>query len=426
MPPPRRPLSAAPALLYVNANLWFGVRAGGSVGHVAGVVNALLRRGLEVDVAAVAPQPMVHESAGFIPLTPPAGFATPEELNHYRFSRSAAAQLRKHIDPNRHRFIYQRLSLGNYTGAKLANDARLPLVLEYNGSEVWVARHWARPVADEPLATAAENASLHAADVVVAVSRVLEQELLDRGVESRRIVMHPNGVDTALFDPKRLRESGAAVRRALALAPTATVVTFLGTFGNWHGTEILAHAIRLLAETEPDLVSRRDVHFLLVGDGLKMPRVRDILANVLPQRIHLPGLVPQGEAPAFLAASDIVVSPHVPNDDGSPFFGSPTKLFEYMAMELPIVASELDQIGDVLRAGVRVIDLPRHDSLNDATALLTKPGDVEELAAGIRALVDNSGWRAALGTNARRLAVARYTWDAHVDAILDRLEDVCG
>ena len=49
--------------MYVNANLWFGLKAGGSVGHVAGVVNGPLHSGLQVDVAAVAPQPLVDERA---------------------------------------------------------------------------------------------------------------------------------------------------------------------------------------------------------------------------------------------------------------------------------------------------------------------------------------------------------------------------
>ncbi len=54
--------------------------------------------------------------------------------------------------------------------------------------------------------------------------------------------------------------------------------------------------------------------------------------------------------------------------DGSRFFGSPTKLFEYMAMGKGIVASRLDQLAEVLE--------------HDQTAWLVTPGDVEELADG--------------------------------------------
>ena len=53
--------------------------------------------------------------------------------------------------------------------------------------------------------------------------------------------------------------------------------------------------------------------------------------------------------PSLLDACDILVSPHVPLDAGAEFFGSPTKLFEYMAMGKGIVASRLGQIGEVLQ-----------------------------------------------------------------------------
>src|SRR5207237_125725 len=77
-------------------------------------------------------------------------------------------------------------------------------------------------------------------------------------------------------------------------------------------------------------------------------------------------LVPQDDGPEHLAAADLLVSPHVTNPDGTPFFGSPTKLFEYMAMGRPIVASDLEQIGQTLEHG--------------RTAWLVPPGDVEALA----------------------------------------------
>jgi glycosyltransferase involved in cell wall biosynthesis len=55
---------------------------------------------------------------------------------------------------------------------------------------------------------------------------------------------------------------------------------------------------------------------------------------------------------------------------------------------------------------------------------VTTPGDEQELSDGIRFLVDRPDWRRVLGANARRLATERYTWDAHVAAILARLEEV--
>ena len=62
------------------------------------------------------------------------------------------------------------------------------------------------------------------------------------------------------------------------------------------------------------------------------------------------GGAPLGDASQLkdLAACDVLASPHMGNPDGTRFFGSPTKLFEYMAMGRAIVASDLEQIGEVL------------------------------------------------------------------------------
>ncbi len=118
-------------------------------------------------------------------------------------------------------------------------------------------------------------------------------------------------------------------------------------------------------------------------------------------------MVPQEEGPEHLAAMDILVAPHVPNADGTRFFGSPTKLFEYLAMGRAIVASRLGQIGDVLEDG--------------RTALLVPPGDEAALVRSIVALLDDPARRAALGAAAREVALERHTWEAHVRGITERL-----
>jgi glycosyltransferase involved in cell wall biosynthesis len=106
----------------------------------------------------------------------------------------------------------------------------------------------------------------------------------------------------------------------------------------------------------------------------------------------------------YLDASDILVSPHIPMPDGSRFFGSPTKLFEYMAMGKGIVASRLDQLAEVLE--------------HDRTAWLITPGSAEELAEAISRLALDQPKREALGSAARRAAVERHCWSHNVACAL--------
>ena len=125
-------------------------------------------------------------------------------------------------------------------------------------------------------------------------------------------------------------------------------------------------------------------------------------------RVIFAGTVEHDSVPAFLDACDILVAPHVPLADGSEFFGSPTKIFEYMAMGKAIVASRLGQIGEVLT--------------DNETALLVTPGGVDEMAGAIVRLVESDRLRARLGENARRAAVEEHTWTHNAQRVLDAYE----
>lgn len=418
------------SVLYVNGNLWFGVTAGGSVGHVAGVVNSLLRRGMRVDFAACAPGAMLDTEHRFVPLVPQRVFGYPVEFNNLRFHYRMVRSVRRHMASAGLQLVYQRLSLGNFAGVRWSRQHRMPLVTEYNGSEAWVARHWGRPLKFHGLALAAENAMLRHSHLVVTVSDVLRDELHDRGVAPERIVTYPNCIDPTFFDPARF---GAAERSALlarhGIPADALVATFIGTFGQWHGVDVLARAIRRWIDTDPAGLAASRLHFMLVGDGMRMAEVRQILGDAVHSgHVTLTGLVRQAEAPAYLGASDILLSPHVKNPDGTRFFGSPTKLFEYLAMGRPVVASDLDQIGEVLANSLRVESLPAGPPAaeEDRLALLCPPGEPEPIITALRFLVGAPAWRAVLGSNARHEALAKYTWDRHVDAILEGLARVAG
>jgi glycosyltransferase involved in cell wall biosynthesis len=129
-------------------------------------------------------------------------------------------------------------------------------------------------------------------------------------------------------------------------------------------------------------------------------------------------LVPQAEAPLYLAASDLFLSPHMPNADGSAFFGSPTKLFEYMAMEKPIVASDLDQIGAVLK-GTYLDDVPPSGG---PVGELFKPADEVAFLGALKNVVNDPASSRLMAHRAREAALRSYTWSHHVDAILQRMQ----
>ncbi len=413
-------------VLYLKTNLWLGVKAGGSIGHIAGVVNGFVGRGWGVDFFSAESPVMLRAEVVCHQVQALKAYGLPSEVNLYHFHRSFLRQARNLTDGHNIAFIYQRMSVANYVGVQLSREYKLPLVIEYNGSEVWIARNWGTPLRFEAIAEQAEQACLRHAHLVVTVSNVLRDELVGRGVEPERIAVYPNGIDPQVFDPKRYGiEQSHGLRARYDIPADALLVTFVGTFGQWHGADVLARAIRNLAVHDPKWLIEQRLHFLLVGDGMKMSEVRAILDDERCKPfVTLTGLVPQAETPLYLAASDIFLSPHVANQDGSRFFGSPTKLFEYMAMGRAIVASDLDQISEVLAGSPHISSLSSSECgpTQNQCALLVRPGEVAELEAAVRFLAAHPEWRHVLGRNARQRVLEKYTWDSHVAAIVSGLD----
>jgi glycosyltransferase involved in cell wall biosynthesis len=225
---------------------------------------------------------------------------------------------------------------------------------------------------------------------------VLKQRLVSAGFDSTRICINPNGADPELFSP-------AAKAKDLKSAfgvEDAVVVGFCGTYGPWHGVEHLAHAIpRIIAETSK-------IRFLFVGDQRLRTEVGKIVEeNGTKSYLWFAENIPHGEIPEYLSACDILVSPHVTMADGSEFFGSPIKIFEYMAMGKPIVASRVGQISEILYANVN--------------ALLVEPGDPAQLADAILRLAGDFVLRNKLGAEARQTLLSNYTWKHNARRFLD-------
>lgn len=381
-------------ITYLRATPGAGTQPGGASSHINGFINAAVREGARLRLISNDPIAGLDESRVSTTIIEPlpvgATRATFDLYNNLTFTRGALREIA--ADPPD--FIYQRYSRFTWAGIEAGLKTGRPLFLEYNGSEVWVGRHW-DAAGMFSLLERVERLNLRAAARVFVVSEVERQNLLKVGVPDEKIVVNPNGVDPGVFRPG---VGGRQVREQFGLRETETLVGFIGTFGPWHGVVELARAVALV----PD-----DAHikFMLVGTGKLRQEVERVVEEAgASDRVIFTGPVEHERVPAILDACDILVSPHVPLAGGTPFFGSPTKLFEYMAMGKGIVASRLGQIGEVLR--------------DEETALLVEPGDVEELSRAITRLAREPEMRARLGRQAREEAIRHHTWAHNAARVL--------
>ncbi len=391
-------------VLYMRTDLWYGVKAGGSIGHVAGVIDGFVRRGMNVRVLSWEKPPLINPKAEFINVPPGKFYVNNRELVLLAYNGQLVSRMTKAIADTPPDIVYARYALDCWASVAIAEMAGVPLVIEYNGSEVWIEKNWGAGLEYPEISQGIEDWVLRTAELITVVSKPLRDELVERGFDEKRILVNPNCVDPDRFDQSRYpNEEIDQFKRELGIPVGTVVAGFIGTFSPWHGVRELAMAIPMA------LSSCSSLHFLLIGDGPLFDEVKDLLrtADVL-DRVTLTGLIPQDEAPKYLLCSDFFLSPHVPNRDGTPFFGSPTKLFEYMALGKGIIASDLDQLGEILTDG--------------ETAILVPPGDSAELAKAIERLYEDRALSDRLGKAARDLALSEYTWEAHVGRILDRLQ----
>ena len=380
--------------------IWHGLQVGdvgGAATHIAGILSGFRSLGLRIGLVTTEPPPsqlapVLDELVVASALPRGARLTTDtEELTMNRPLGQAALSLARQFGPS---LIYQRHRNFCWSGAWVAREARAPLVLEWNNSELWVRETYSQGRRSERLLTPVldqmERYMLQVADITAAVSGPAADMALAAGADPDRVVVVPNGVNVQEI-MHVADEAGTTNPRQEPL------IGWVGAFCQWHGTEVLVRSLRLLSPS---------VRLLLIGDGERRPACESIARELgISDRVELTGVLPHGEAIRRLAQCDVLVSPHVeiPNQR---FFGSPTKLFEYMAIGRPIVASRLEQLGEVLEDGV--------------TARLVPPGDERQLALAIEHVLSLPDRGQALGL-AARLEADRHSWDQRARLIFDRL-----
>lgn len=376
-------------------------QVGGAITHVSGIMRGFKDSGLRVGLVTRGAPPEqldgLYDDIEITEAVPKLDRILPytEMIAANRVVRRAGERLAKRLDPA---FVYQRHGAYLVVGSQLSRKLRIPLVLEVNGPVMWTRFNWRDNAPGERLflriGKALERRAVDSSAVAAAVSiNAANGTLEECGSPGESMLISPNAVDF-----QAVEKITAGVLRAGGEG--RVILGWVGTFGPWHGAANMIDAIAQL----PESVSAE-----MIGAGGEFDacakRAKDLGVE---SRVSMPGSLPHADALRRLAGCDILVSPTVAASD-LPFFGSPTKQFEFMAIGKPMVSSDLAQAGEILRDG--------------ETAVLVPPGDVPALVKAIQAVIAMPDQGSQMGQAARAEAEAEHTWKCRSDAILDALSN---
>lgn len=234
-------------------------------------------------------------------------------------------------------------------------------------------------------------------------------------VTRRKIRELPWGANVERFDPairESKRDELETLRAELGLERGVPVAAFLGSFRAWHGVGHFAEAARRL------LLGRANLAFMAIGGG---PELQGLKAKVdawglPPGRFVFTGPQPHERVPELLALADIGVAPFdlasYPPLTTFGFYWSPLKVFEYMAMALPVVTVDVTPLHEIVRQGKE--------------GLLYRSGDIAGLVRALGRLSNDPDLRRTLGESARMRVTERYSWRSHCAALERILHGISG
>lgn len=229
-----------------------------------------------------------------------------------------------------------------------------------------------------------------AADAVVAITTPLRDRLVQAfGLEVPAVVI-PDAVDLERFRPPC--EAG----------PPRLV--YVGQLQEWKGVDVLIRALSALPGVTALVVGGRR------GEDPRRRALQDLASRLgVAERIEWTGFLPQTEIARRLRRGDVgVVTTRA--ELGQDIAASPLKLFEYMAAGLPVAASDMPSLRDVVRPG--------------ENGMLFGEGDPQALAREVRAILEPETYRRL--SAASRDEAQGHSWTARAQRILDLVEPLVG
>lgn len=229
----------------------------------------------------------------------------------------------------------------------------------------------------------------HSNSKIITITEGLKQFYASKGVGGDRMSVAPDAVD---IDKFKVELKKSEVRERLNILTDKKVVMYIGRLDRWKGAETLLKASRNL----------KDVQVVIIGEGKEGVRLKAEYKDVI-----FCGMLPYRDLAYNQQAADVLVVPNSGKSEVSRLYTSPLKVFAHMTSKIPIVASDLPSIREVL---------------NESSAVLVEPDDSEKLAEGIKKVLDDSVFAKNISEKAYK-DVQEYSWDKRVGNILKFVEN---
>jgi len=287
---------------------------------------------------------------------------------------------RKSLRPD---IVYARTFEYDWTPWLVASALKCPMVLEVH-SPFYLERRF-RGRRESKLVRALDRALWQRAALIRVVSKPVAKLLAADSIDAGRVRFIPYGIDVEAAPEHLSQPAGEPLR-----------IVFVGSFYPWHGAEVLVTALASARSRVSNL------RLSLIGDGItRLACERRAQELGLADAVEFTGWLPWEEVAQRLRAADLAVAPYLKIE---PFYFDPVKVLEYMAFGLPIIASDIERIAEMLDFG--------------KAGMLVKPGDAEALAKAMVALASDATQRQRLGSAARDIIKKDFSRRAIAENVL--------
>lgn len=187
-----------------------------------------------------------------------------------------------------------------------------------------------------------EKKALHEAHHVIAISESLKDYIVEKmQVPHEKVTVIPNAVDTQIFSPV---PKDMALKKSLGLNENTFVVGFLGSITAYEGVELIIEAAGSMKR------SGLDIAMVIVGDGMYLEKLKEDVRILGLDNIHFTGRVPFKDVRKYYSIFDVCPFPRL-NYEVCRII-PPLKIFEAMAMKVPVIVSDLPALTEIIEPEV--------------------------------------------------------------------------